>query len=191
MSVNSRRRRRTPCEQIICLSCLSRVLAIEAIEATHLPAITPGPCTRAAAGRRPLTAVVRLVETGEAGVISLASTPPSSLRPPRDRRVGTAHMPGARCTYVSVERPPAHSRHLAIFTRACRPRRMHAGFSLKAGHESARRHRPNAQAPWVTSTFARRYATSTRTGRCPFVRGWSAAASGARRVPLFWSRRFA
>ena len=28
--------------------------AIEAIEATRLPAITPGPCTRVSAGRRPL-----------------------------------------------------------------------------------------------------------------------------------------
>ena len=37
-------------------------LLIEAIEATRLPAITPGPCTRAPAGRRPLVAVVRAVE---------------------------------------------------------------------------------------------------------------------------------
>jgi len=37
----------------------------EAIEATRLPAITPGPCTRAPAGRRPLVAVVRLIELGE------------------------------------------------------------------------------------------------------------------------------
>jgi len=54
-------------------------LAIEAIEATRLPAITPGPSTRAPAGRRPLTAVVRSIELGEAGLVSLASTPPSSL----------------------------------------------------------------------------------------------------------------
>ena len=33
----------------------------EAIEATRLPAITPGPCTRAPAGRRPLVAVVSSV----------------------------------------------------------------------------------------------------------------------------------
>ena len=42
----------------------SRFEAIEAIEATRLPVITPGPCTRAPAGRRlyllrrPLVAVV-------------------------------------------------------------------------------------------------------------------------------------
>jgi len=40
-------------------------LPIEAIEATRLPAITPGPCTRAPAGRRPLVALVRLIELGE------------------------------------------------------------------------------------------------------------------------------
>ena len=39
-------------------------------EATRLPAITPGPCTRAAAGRRPLVAVVRLIELGEVGRLS-------------------------------------------------------------------------------------------------------------------------
>ena len=37
--------------------------SIEAIEATRLPAITPGPGTRATAGRRPLVAVVRLAES--------------------------------------------------------------------------------------------------------------------------------
>jgi len=43
-----------------------RVTAIEAIEATRLPAITPGPSYfRAAAGRRPLVAVVRSIEVGE------------------------------------------------------------------------------------------------------------------------------
>jgi len=46
-------------------------LLIEAIEATRLPAITPGPCTRAPAGRRPLVAVVRSIEVGE--VVRLCS----------------------------------------------------------------------------------------------------------------------
>ena len=49
--------------------------AIEAIEATRLPASTPGPSYfRAAAGRRPLVrivAVVRLVELGEVGRLSM------------------------------------------------------------------------------------------------------------------------
>ena len=77
------------------LTCLHylQAEAIEAIEATRsrrvcqLERITPGPSTRAPASRRPLTAVVRLAELGEAGVVSLASTPPSSLLPPHDRRV--------------------------------------------------------------------------------------------------------
>ena len=45
-------------------------ISIEAIEATRLPAITPAPCTRASAGRRPLLAVVRSVELGEVVVAS-------------------------------------------------------------------------------------------------------------------------
>jgi len=48
-------------------------VAIEAIEATRLPAITPGPGTRATAGRRPLVAVVRSAEVGEFGSLSYSS----------------------------------------------------------------------------------------------------------------------
>ena len=49
--------------RLLLFTCL-----FEAIEATRLPAITLGPCTRAAAGRRPLVAVVRSIEVGEVGV---------------------------------------------------------------------------------------------------------------------------
>ena len=51
------------------------VYAIEAIEATRLPAITPAPCTRASAGRRPLVAVVRSIDlfTAAAEEIILAA----------------------------------------------------------------------------------------------------------------------
>jgi len=69
----------------------------EAIEATRLPASTPGPSTRAPAGRRPLVAVVRLVELGEVGVLSSEKlvcclrprlcrclySPAGAVRPPR------------------------------------------------------------------------------------------------------------
>ena len=55
---------------VVMLSILS-VVAIEAIEATRLPAITPAPCTRASAGRRPLVAVMRSIQVGEVGGLTV------------------------------------------------------------------------------------------------------------------------
>jgi len=59
---------------------------------------TSGPSTRVPASRLTLTTVVRLVELGEAGVVSLASTPPSSLLRLSARRqsLGQARYPVRR-----------------------------------------------------------------------------------------------